>query len=111
MSREDLKKLVEESDNIVFFGGAGVSTESNIPDFRSSTGLYTTAENRKYPPEYMLSYSCFRDQVDDFYEYYKGQMIHKDAKPNLAHQALKVLEDQGKLKAIITQKIVRSFLT
>lgn len=105
MSREDLKKIVEESDNIVFFGGAGVSTESNIPDFRSSTGLYTTAENRKYPPEYMLSYSCFRDQVDDFYDYYKGQMIHKDAKPNLAHQALKVLEDQGKLKAIITQNI------
>lgn len=105
MSREDLIEIIRETNNIVFFGGAGVSTESNIPDFRSSTGLYTTAENQKFPPEYMLSHSCFRDHVEDFYDYYKSQMIYKDAEPNKAHKALKVLEDQGKLRAIITQNI------
>ncbi len=102
---ENFKKIVKESNNIVFFGGAGVSTESNIPDFRSNTGLYTTSKNENYPPEYMLSHSCYRDHPEDFYEYYKTQMIHKDAKPNKAHLALAKLEKMGKLKAVITQNI------
>ncbi|HEY4544353.1 MAG TPA: NAD-dependent protein deacylase [Tissierellaceae bacterium] len=102
---ENFKKIVKESNNIVFFGGAGVSTESNIPDFRSNTGLYTTRKNENYPPEYMLSHSCYRDHPEDFYEYYKTQMIHKDAKPNKAHLALAKLEKMGKLKAVITQNI------
>lgn len=108
MSKQDLdkfKKIVEESNNIVFFGGAGVSTESNIPDFRSSTGLYTTASDKSYPPEYMLSRSCFDREREDFYEFYKGQMLHRDAQPNKAHLGLAKLEEEGKLKAVITQNI------
>ena len=100
-----LKKMVKESNNIVFFGGAGVSTESNIPDFRSSTGLYTSSDNRELPPEYMLSHSCFIDDTDEFYKYYKDNMIHMDAEPNKAHKALAKLEEMGKLKAVITQNI------
>lgn len=105
MVMEDFKKIVDASNKIVFFGGAGVSTESNIPDFRSSTGLYTTFDKKQYPPEYMISYSCFRDNIEDFYDFYKGQMIYKDAKPNKAHLALAELEKMGKLKAVITQNI------
>lgn len=102
---EELRKIINESNNIVFFGGAGVSTESNIPDFRSNTGLYTTSDNKDYPPEYMLSHSCYRDHPEAFYEYYKENMIYKDAKPNRAHLALAKLEEMGKLKAVITQNI------
>lgn len=102
---EKFIELVKNSDNVVFFGGAGVSTESNIPDFRSTTGLYTTSKNEKYPPEYMLSHSCYRDNTEDFYEFYKEKMIYKDAKPNDAHKALAKLEEIGKLKAVITQNI------
>jgi len=105
MTIEKLKAIVEESHNIVFFGGAGVSTESNIPDFRSSTGLYTTSKNTKYPPEYMLSHTCFIRNTEDFFEFYKTKMIYKDAKPNAAHIALAELEKRGKLKAVITQNI------
>lgn len=105
MTIEKLKAIVEESHNIVFFGGAGVSTESNIPDFRSSTGLYTTSKNTKYPPEYMLSHTCFIRNTEDFFEFYKTKMIYKDAKPNAAHIALGELEKRGKLKAVITQNI------
>lgn len=100
-----LKDIVNNSNNIVFFGGAGVSTESEIPDFRSSTGLYKTPKKYKYPPEQMLSYSFFKSHTKDFFEYYKAEMVYPDAKPNDAHKALVRLEAQGKLKAIITQNI------
>lgn len=102
---DELKKLIDGSENIVFFGGAGVSTESNIPDFRSNTGLYTTADKSQYPPEYMLSHTCFVRNTEDFYEYYKSNMIYTSAKPNEAHKALARLEEEGKLKAVITQNI------
>lgn len=105
MTIEKLKSLIEDSDNIVFFGGAGVSTESNIPDFRSSTGLYTTSKNTQYPPEYMLSHTCFIRDTEDFFDFYKNKMIYIDAKPNDAHIALAELEKRGKLKAVITQNI------
>ena len=98
-----LKKLVSGSDNIVFFGGAGVSTESGIPDFRSSGGLFN--EKYKFPPETMLSYDFFKSNTAEFYEFYRDKMIHLDAKPNMAHIKLAELEDEGKLKAVITQNI------
>ncbi|MDR7871456.1 MAG: NAD-dependent protein deacylase [Tissierellaceae bacterium] len=102
---EKLRDIISNSDNIVFFGGAGVSTESNIPDFRSDTGLYTTLDESKYPPEYMLSHTCFIRDTEDFFDYYKTKMIFPNAKPNKAHLALAKLEEQGKLKAVITQNI------
>ena len=105
MSLEKLKDIIGKSNNIVFFGGAGVSTESNIPDFRSNSGLYKSKNKFKYPPEYMLSHTFFMDHTKEFYEYYKSTMIYKEAKPNKAHIALAELEKQGKLKAVITQNI------
>ena len=105
MSIEKLKNIIEDSNNIVFFGGAGVSTESNIPDFRSETGLYKTKTNSQYPPETMLSHSFFVKHTEDFFEFYKSKMIYANAKPNKAHLALAKLEEQGKLKAVITQNI------
>lgn len=105
MTIEKLKSIIKDSNNIVFFGGAGVSTESNIPDFRSTTGLYTTSKNSKYPPEYMLSHTCYKRNTEEFFEFYKTKMIYRDAKPNLAHIALAELEKRGKLKAVITQNI------
>jgi NAD-dependent deacetylase len=105
MKYEILKKIINESTNIVFFGGAGVSTESNIPDFRSETGLYKTKDNQSYPPEVILSHSFFEKHVEDFYRFYKEKMIYADAKPNKAHIALAKLEEKGKLKAVITQNI------
>lgn len=102
---EKLVKIVKESNNIVFFGGAGVSTESGIPDFRSENGLYTTGQGKKYSPEKILSHSFFMRNTLDFFTYYKTQMIYKDAKPNLAHDALAKLEELGKLTAVITQNI------
>lgn len=105
MTIEKLKSIIDNSDNIVFFGGAGVSTESNIPDFRSTTGLYITSKNFKYPPEYMLSHTCYKRDTEDFFEFYKTKMVYRNAKPNLAHIALAELEERGKLKAIITQNI------
>ena len=104
-SQKKLKKIIEESDNIVFFGGAGVSTESNIPDFRSNTGLYESKNKYKFPPEQILSHSFFINHTKEFYDYYKAQMIYPNAKPNDAHIALAKLEEEGKLKAIITQNI------
>lgn len=98
-----LKVWIEESDNIVFFGGAGVSTESNIPDFRSQDGLYNM--EYKYPPETILSHTFFINNTGEFYRFYKNKMIYKDAKPNKAHYVLAELEDRGKLKAVITQNI------
>jgi NAD-dependent deacetylase len=102
---EKLKEIVQNSNNIVFFGGAGTSTESQIPDFRSETGLYRTKSGFAYPPEVMLSHSFFMKHPKDFYEFYKSKMIYKDAKPNLAHTSLAELEKMGKLKAVITQNI------
>lgn len=105
MTIEKLKSIINGSNNIVFFGGAGVSTESNIPDFRSTTGLYTTSKKSKYPPEYMLSHTCYERDTEDFFEFYKTKMVYTEAKPNLAHISLAKLEEQGKLKAIVTQNI------
>ena len=102
---EELKKIIDESDNIVFFGGAGVSTESQIPDFRSENGLYKTKNNFSYPPEIMLSHSFFMQHPEDFYDFYKTKMIYRAAKPNAAHKALAKLEVEGKLRAVITQNI------
>jgi NAD-dependent deacetylase len=102
---DNLKKVIDESNNIVYFGGAGTSTESFIPDFRSETGLYTASDGNKYPPEVMLSHSFYIKHADEFYNFYKSKMIYKDAKPNLAHFALAELEKRGKLKAVITQNI------
>lgn len=100
---QKLKSWVEESDNIVFFGGAGVSTESNIPDFRSVDGLYN--QKYDYPPETILSHSFFIRNTGEFYRYYKDKMLILDAKPNAAHIKLAELEKAGKLKAIVTQNI------
>lgn len=100
-----LREFVNSSDNIVFLGGAGVSTESNIPDFRSSNGIYSTESKYGYSPEVMLSHSFFVNHTEEFFDFYRNTMIYKDAKPNLAHTALAKLEDMGKLKAIVTQNI------
>lgn len=100
---DELRKIVNESDNIVFFGGAGVSTESGIPDFRSVDGLYN--QTYKYPPETIISHSFYRSNPEEFYRFYKDKMIFADAKPNKAHMKLAELEQQGKLKAVITQNI------
>lgn len=100
---DKLKQIVAESDNIVFFGGAGVSTESGIPDFRSVDGLYN--QQYKYPPEVMVSHSFYRRHTKDFFEFYRNKMIALEAKPNAAHLKLAELEKQGKVKAVITQNI------
>lgn len=97
--------MVQESNNIVFFGGAGVSTESNIPDFRSKNGIYKTENKFAYPPEVMLSHNFFMNNTEEFFNFYKQKMIYKDAKPNDAHYALAYLEKIGKLKKVITQNI------
>jgi NAD-dependent deacetylase len=98
-----LKKWVEESDNIVFFGGAGVSTESGIPDFRSVDGLYH--QKYDYPPETILSHSFFMAHPEEFYRFYRDKMLIKGAQPNAAHLGLARLEREGKLRAVITQNI------
>jgi len=98
-----LKEFVAQSKNIVFFGGAGVSTESGIPDFRSVDGLY--AQKYKFPPEVILSRSFFTQNTNEFYQFYKNKLLHLDAQPNKAHKALASLEKAGKLKAVITQNI------
>ena len=105
---EDIKKLkeiIEDSKKIVFFGGAGVSTESNIPDFRSEEGLYNAQQQYGMSPEYMLSHSYFIDNPEGFYDYYKHNLVYEDAKPNKAHYALAKLEQEGKLIAVVTQNV------
>ena len=102
-SVKKLKEIVDNSDNIVFFGGAGVSTESNIPDFRSTDGLYN--QTYKYPPETILSHSFYVRNTEEFYRFYKDKMLYLDAKPNKAHLKLAEWEKNGKLKAVITQNI------
>ena len=106
MGREELellKKTVAESDNIVFFGGAGVSTESGIPDFRSKDGLYS--QKYKYPPEQIVSHTFYEKMPEEFFRFYRDRMLYPDAKPNKAHLKLAQWEKEGKLKAIITQNI------
>lgn len=98
-----LQKMIDESNYIVFFGGAGVSTESGIPDFRSQDGLYNQVY--KYPPETILSNTFFYNNTKDFYEFYFDKMNILDAEPNVAHNYLSKLEQRGKLKAIVTQNI------
>ncbi|MDD2216859.1 MAG: NAD-dependent protein deacylase [Eubacteriales bacterium] len=102
---EDLKQRIANSDKIVFFGGAGVSTESNIPDFRSEAGLYKAVEAYGYSPEELLSHSFFMQKPQIFFDYYKTNLIYRDAEPNKAHLALAKLENDGKLLSVITQNI------
>lgn len=102
-AEKQLKEWIEECSNIVFFGGAGVSTESGIPDFRSVDGLYN--QKYKYPPEMIISHSFYKQNPEEFYRFYKDRMIYRDAEPNQAHLALARLEEQGKLKAVVTQNI------
>lgn len=98
-----LKDIVQKYDNIVFFGGAGVSTESGIPDFRSVDGLYN--QQYDYPPETILSHTFYRRNPGEFYRFYRNKMLFTDAKPNAAHLKLAELEQKGKVRAIITQNI------
>jgi NAD-dependent deacetylase len=105
MLLDKLKEIVESSNNIVFLGGAGTSTESLIPDFRSENGIYRTKTGEAFSPEVILSHTFFYEHLKDFYEFYKTKMIYSEAKPNLAHLALTELENRGKLRAIITQNI------
>lgn len=100
-----LAKILKESSHIVFFGGAGVSTASNIPDFRSSNGLYSQKLQRNFTPEQAVSHSFFVSHTEEFYEFYKTHLVYPDAKPNACHTALAKLEQMGKLDAVITQNI------
>ncbi len=102
---DKLRAVIENSDNIVFFGGAGVSTESGIPDFRSATGLYNQKQQTAYSVEELLSHSYFIRHCEEFYDYYKNHLLFPKAKPNKAHRALAVLEAQGRLKAVVTQNV------
>lgn len=105
MDIQKLKAIVGASSNIVFFGGAGTSTESGIPDFRSQDGLYNSEAQAKYTPEDMLSRWFFMHHTEEFYQFYKTRMIYPEAKPHTGHYALAVLERRGQLKGIITQNI------
>lgn len=105
MSLAKFKSMLSESKRIVFFGGAGVSTESGIPDFRSEAGLFKTGSGESYSPEQLLSHNFFIRHPDEFFRFYKSKMIYSEAKPNAAHLALVKLEEQGKLKAVVTQNI------
>lgn len=100
-----LKEIIENSENIVFFGGAGVSTESGIPDFRSAKGLFNEKLNINFTPEEVVSHSFFEKYPEEFFKFYKDKLIYPNAKPNDAHIALAKLEERGKLKAIVTQNI------
>ena len=100
---EKLREIIAGSDNIVFFGGAGVSTESGVPDFRSEDGLYR--QKYKYPPEFMLSHTCYARLPEEFFKYYRDKLLVPGIKPNKAHLKLAQWEKEGKLKAVITQNI------
>ena len=101
--KKEFQKIVENTDNLVFFGGAGVSTESNIPDFRSVDGLYNA--KYKYPPETMLSHTFFMTHTAEFFDFYRDKLLVPWAKPNITHRKLAELEEEGKLKAVVTQNI------
>lgn len=108
LAMEDLETLaswIRESRSIVFFGGAGTSTESGIPDFRSAAGLYLTEKHSPYPPEQMLSHSFFISKPDVFFDFYRTKMLHPGAEPNGAHRLLARLESEGRLSAVVTQNI------
>lgn len=104
---EELKKIIDESDNIVFFGGAGVSTESGVPDFRSKDGLYNQKDVRfdMYRPEYLLSHSCLMNEPKVYFEFHRQKMDTRDIEPNNAHKYLARLEELGKLRGVVTQNI------
>ena len=102
---EQLTQILKESNNIVFFGGAGVSTESGIPDFRSSTGLFNEKLNMTFTPEQLVSHSFYMRYPEQFFNFYKEKLIYENARPNAGHLALAKLEEMGKLKAIVTQNI------
>lgn len=102
---EQLATWIEASDYIVFFGGAGTSTESGIPDFRSAAGLYQSEHHSPYPPEVMLSHTFFMEHPEVFYDFYRSKMLHPNAQPNGCHRLLSRLAHDGKLKAVITQNI------
>ena len=102
---EQLAQIIKESNNIVFFGGAGVSTESGIPDFRSATGLFNEKLNITFTPEQLVSHTFFMKYPQEFFNFYKSKLIYPQAKPNSCHLALAKLEELGKLKAIVTQNI------
>ena len=102
---EQLVSILQKSNNIVFFGGAGVSTESNIPDFRSANGLWNEKLKINLTPEQLVSHTFFMKYPEDFFEFYKEKLIYPDAMPNAAHIALAKLEKMGKLKAVVTQNI------
>lgn len=102
---EKLAEILKDSGNIVFFGGAGVSTASNIPDFRSSNGLWNQRLNRQFSPEELVSHSMYMRYPEDFFDFYKDKLVYPEAKPNGAHIALARLEEMGKLKAVVTQNI------
>ena len=101
----ELKKIIDESKSIVFFGGAGVSTESGIPDFRSANGLYNQDLGRTVSPEEMISHTFYVKHPDQFFEFYRDKLIYEDAEPNYCHKALAELEKQGKVSAVVTQNI------
>ncbi len=103
MDHEKLREIVDSSQNIVFFGGAGVSTESNIPDFRSTDGLY--AQSWRYPPETIISHDFFLRNTQEFFRFYREKMLFPNARPNPAHLTLAALERLGKLQAVVTQNI------
>ena len=102
---EALNEIIEQSKHIAFFGGAGVSTESGIPDFRSESGIFKSLEKYGDTPENLVSHTYYMDHTEEFFNYYKDNLIFKDAKPNPAHLKLSELEKIGKLKAVITQNI------
>lgn len=102
---EKLTQIIRESNNIVFFGGAGVSTESNIPDFRSSNGVFNEKLNAHFTPEQLVSHSFYIKHTKEFFDFYKSKLVYPEAKPNKAHLALAKLEEMGKLKSIVTQNI------
>ena len=102
---EELQKIIDQSQRIVFFGGAGVSTESNIPDFRSSDGVYSVTLGRHFTAEQLVSHTMFERYPEDFFDFYKKYLLYPDAKPNAAHRYLAWLEETGKLKAVVTQNI------
>ena len=101
----ELQEIINSSDNIVFFGGAGVSTESGIPDFRSESGIFKSLKKYGASPEQLVSHSYFMDHTEEFFNYYRENLVFKDAEPNPAHIKLAELEKAGKLKAVITQNI------
>ena len=105
---ETLQRMIDTHENIVFFGGAGVSTGSGIPDFRSVDGLYN--QQYKYPPETILSHSFYRQNPEEFYRFYRNKMLCLDAQPNITHFKLAELEKAGKLKGVVTQNIDLSLI-